>query len=125
MKQHFELSLYAVPAVLASQSRQDLHQIELVVCSYYNLPQAMLRRRSRQLGIIHARRSVFLLAYDAGYGPTSLGRHYGLSHATVCHAIKKLRDEMSVMPHLKYQMTELRQLLAGEIQQQTSNNTRL
>jgi len=95
--------------VIRKQRNISIETIQHVVCSYYDIPDDLLRGKSRKKEIAFARQMAMYLSKEmTHYSLKSIGLHFGgRDHTTVIHAIRTLKSQLkSVSNDLLYETVE-------------------
>jgi len=81
---------------IVSVKRKDIsiEEIQRVVCQYYDIPDDLLRGKSRKKEIVYARHlAMYLSKQMTRYSLKSIGLHFGgRDHTTVIHAIRTIEN---------------------------------
>ena len=77
--------------------------IQRIVCDYFNIPEDLLRAKTRKQEIVNARQIAMYLAKElTNASLKTIGLHFGgRDHSTVIHAYQSVEDQMRV--DTKYQ----------------------
>lgn len=67
----------------------SIEAIQMIVAERRGIDPRLLKSRSREHHISHARFEVFSKAHDAGHSLPKIGRFYGFDHTTVLHGIRR------------------------------------
>ncbi len=80
--------------VLDKKHDVSIEEIQKVVCNYFNIPDDLLRGKSRKMEIVLARQVAMYLSKGlTRYSLKSIGLHFGgRDHTTVIHAIRTVQD---------------------------------
>jgi chromosomal replication initiator protein len=80
-----------------------IETIQRTVCEYFNIPEDLIRAKTRKQEIVNARQIAMFLAKDlTNSSLKTIGLHFGgRDHSTVIHAYQSVEDQMRIDP--KYQ----------------------
>lgn len=80
-----------------------IETIQRTVCDYFNIPEDLIRAKTRKQEIVNARQIAMFLAKDlTNSSLKTIGLHFGgRDHSTVIHAYQSVDDQMRIDP--KYQ----------------------
>ena len=80
--------------VISKQKDISIEEIQRVVCRYFDIPDDLLRSKSRKKEIAHARQvAMYLSKALTHYSLKSIGLHFGgRDHTTVIHAIRTIEN---------------------------------
>jgi chromosomal replication initiator protein len=75
-----------------------IESIQRTVCEYFNLPEDLLRAKTRKQEIVNARQIAMYLAKElTNASLKTIGLHFGgRDHSTVIHAYQSVEDMMRV-----------------------------
>ncbi len=81
----------------------SIEMIQKTVASYYNLPEDMLRAKTRKKEIVEARQiCMYMIKEILGSSLKTIGLHFGgRDHSTVIYACKMVEDWMASNPKIK------------------------
>jgi chromosomal replication initiator protein len=82
--------------VISKRKDISIEEIQRVVCHYFDIPDDLLRGKSRKKEIVFARQIAMYLSKDiTHYSLKSIGLHFGgRDHTTVIHAIRTIGDHL-------------------------------
>ena len=82
--------------LMAKRKDISIEEIQRMVCTYFEIPDDLLRGKSRKMEIAHARQiAMYLCKEMTRYSLKSIGLHFGgRDHTTVIHAIRTISEEM-------------------------------
>jgi chromosomal replication initiator protein len=85
------------------RSPLTIETIQRTVCEYFNLPEDLLRAKTRKQEVVNARQIAMYLAKElTNCSLKTIGLHFGgRDHSTVIHAYQSVEDQMRIDP--KYQ----------------------
>jgi chromosomal replication initiator protein len=85
------------------RSPLTIETIQRSVCEYFNLPEDLLRAKTRKQEVVNARQIAMYLAKElTNCSLKTIGLHFGgRDHSTVIHAYQSVEDQMRIDP--KYQ----------------------
>jgi chromosomal replication initiator protein len=92
-----DLAKIVLKDILISKKREiSIEEIQRVVCEYFQIPDDLLRGKSRKQEIAFARQIAMYLAKEmTRYSLKSIGLHFGgRDHTTVIHAIQTVHQEL-------------------------------
>jgi chromosomal replication initiator protein len=91
----------------------DISTIISVVAKFYNLDESLLRLKSKQQEIVHARHTAMYLCKElTGSSLQTIGAHFGgRNHATVIHACKCIEEAISSNSTFKNKIEEIKEIL--------------
>jgi chromosomal replication initiator protein len=90
-----DLAKIVLKDIVKSNKRDiSIEEIQRVVCHYYEIPDDLLRGKSRKKEIAHARHMAMYLCKEmTHYSLKSIGLHFGgRDHTTVIHAIRQIDE---------------------------------
>ncbi|MBI5464848.1 MAG: chromosomal replication initiator protein DnaA [Ignavibacteriales bacterium] len=101
--------------VVVSEVRTPLtiEKIQHSVCEHFNIPEDLLRAKTRKQEIVEARQAAMYLAKElTSSSLKTIGLHFGgRDHSTVIHAYQTIEDRMRIDSSFKQQIVQLRRLL--------------
>ena len=82
--------------VVSKQKNINIEEIQRVVCHYFDIPDDLLRGKSRKKEIAYARQiAMYLSKILTHYSLKSIGLHFGgRDHTTVIHAIRTIGNRL-------------------------------
>lgn len=92
---NLDLAKAVLKDIVISKRRDiSIEEIQRVVCHYFDIPDDLLRGKSRKKEIVFARQIAMYLSKDmTHYSLKSIGLHFGgRDHTTVIHAIRTIGD---------------------------------
>ena len=87
--------------------------IQRVVCEYFNIPEDLLRAKTRKQEIVNARQIAMYLAKElTNSSLKTIGLHFGgRDHSTVIHAYQSVEDQMRLDSKFQANVTQIRRRL--------------
>jgi chromosomal replication initiator protein len=75
-----------------------IETIQRIVCEYFNIPEDLLRAKTRKQEIVNARQIAMYLTKElTNASLKTIGLHFGgRDHSTVIHAYQSVEDQMRV-----------------------------
>jgi chromosomal replication initiator protein len=82
------------------RSPLTIETIQRTVCEYFNLPEDLLRAKTRKQEVVNARQIAMYLAKElTNCSLKTIGLHFGgRDHSTVIHAYQSVEDQMRIDP---------------------------
>ena len=82
----------------AVRSPLTIEAIQRTVCEYFNIPEDLIRAKTRKQEIVNARQIAMYLAKElTNCSLKTIGLHFGgRDHSTVIHAYQSVEDQMHV-----------------------------
>jgi chromosomal replication initiator protein len=92
-----------------------IEEIQKAVCSYFNIPEDLIRAKTRKQEIVNARQVAMYLAKElTSSSLKTIGLHFGgRDHSTVIHAYQTVEDGMKTDPKQKHNVDQLLGKLNG------------
>ncbi|MBI4427570.1 MAG: chromosomal replication initiator protein DnaA [Ignavibacteriales bacterium] len=92
------------------RSPVTIEQIQKVVCDYFDIPQDLLRAKTRKQEVVTARQVAMYLAKElTNSSLKTIGLHFGgRDHSTVIHAYQAVEDQMKTNTLYKQNIENLR-----------------
>jgi chromosomal replication initiator protein len=96
------------------RSPVTIDQIQRVVCEFFDLPEDLLRAKTRKQEVVIARQVAMYLAKElTNSSLKTIGLHFGgRDHSTVIHAYQSVRNHLSADSMFKQNVEQLRRHLA-------------
>ena len=93
-----------------SKSPINIDQIQRVVCEYYDIPEDLLRAKTRKQEVVNARQVAMFLSKElTNSSLKTIGLHFGgRDHSTVIHSCQSIQDRMNSDPSFKQNVDQLR-----------------
>jgi chromosomal replication initiator protein len=90
-----------------------IDQIQRVVCEFYDLPEDLLRAKTRKQEVVLARQVAMFLAKElTNSSLKTIGLHFGgRDHSTVIHACQSVQDHMKEDPLFRQNVDQLKRHL--------------
>ena len=95
---NLELAKIVLKDVVSSQRKDiSIEEIQRVVCQYFDIPDDLLRGKSRKKEIVFARQlAMYLSKIMTRYSLKSIGLHFGgRDHTTVIHAVRTITSALN------------------------------
>ena len=95
---NLELAKIVLKDVVSSQRKDiSIEEIQRVVCQYFDIPDDLLRGKSRKKEIVFARQlAMYLSKIMTRYSLKSIGLHFGgRDHTTVIHAVRTITGALN------------------------------
>ncbi len=91
-----------------------IEEIQRVVCDYFNIPEDLIRGKTRKQEIVNARQIAMYLAKDlTNSSLKTIGLHFGgRDHSTVIHAYQSVEDQMQLDQKYQANVLQLRRRLS-------------
>jgi chromosomal replication initiator protein len=95
------------------KSLLTIESIQRVVCEYFNIPEDLIRAKTRKQEIVTARQIAMYLAKElTNSSLKTIGLHFGgRDHSTVIHAYQSVEDQMKMDPKYQANVEHLRRKL--------------
>jgi chromosomal replication initiator protein len=95
------------------KSPLTIETIQRTVCDYFNIPEDLIRAKTRKQEIVSARQIAMYLAKDlTNCSLKTIGLHFGgRDHSTVIHAYQSVEDQMHLDPKYQANVVQLRRRL--------------
>ncbi|HLF19970.1 MAG TPA: chromosomal replication initiator protein DnaA [Bacteroidota bacterium] len=92
------------------KSPVTIEQIQKVVCEYFDIPQDLLRAKTRKQEVVTARQAAMYLAKElTNSSLKTIGLHFGgRDHSTVIHAYQAVEDQMRTSSPYKQNIENIR-----------------
>lgn len=94
---NLDLAKVVLKDIVASKRKDiSIEEIQRVVCQYYDIPDDLLRGKSRKKEIAFARQlAMYLSKQMTNYSLKSIGLHFGgRDHTTVIHAVRTIQSAL-------------------------------
>lgn len=93
-----------------SKSPINIDQIQRVVCEYYDIPEDLLRAKTRKQEVVNARQVAMFLSKElTNSSLKTIGLHFGgRDHSTVIHSCQSIQDRMNSDSSFKQNVDQLR-----------------
>jgi chromosomal replication initiator protein len=90
-----------------------IETIQRTVCGYFNIPEDLIRAKTRKQEIVSARQIAMFLAKDlTNSSLKTIGLHFGgRDHSTVIHAYQSVEDQMRIDPKYQAHVLQIRRRL--------------
>jgi chromosomal replication initiator protein len=90
-----------------------IETIQRTVCEYFNIPEDLIRAKTRKQEIVSARQIAMFLAKDlTNSSLKTIGLHFGgRDHSTVIHAYQSVEDQMRIDPKYQAHVLQIRRRL--------------
>lgn len=90
-----------------------IETIQRTVCEYFNIPEDLIRAKTRKQEIVNARQIAMFLAKDlTNSSLKTIGLHFGgRDHSTVIHAYQSVEDQMRIDPKYQAHVLQIRRRL--------------
>ncbi len=90
-----------------------IEAIQRTVCEYFNIPEDLIRAKTRKQEIVNARQIAMYLAKElTNSSLKTIGLHFGgRDHSTVIHAYQSVEDQMHLDPKYQTNVTQIRKRL--------------
>ena len=91
----------------------DISVIIASVSKYFNIDESLLRLKSKQQEIVHARHTAMYLSKElTSSSLQTIGAHFGgRNHATVIHACKCIEEVINKDPSFKDKLEQIKEML--------------
>lgn len=91
----------------------DISSIIAAVAKYFNIDESLLRLKSKQQEIVHARHTAMYLSKElTSSSLQTIGAHFGgRNHATVIHACKCIEEIINNDPSFKDKLEQIKEML--------------
>jgi chromosomal replication initiator protein len=95
------------------RSPMTIETIQRTVCEYFNLPEDLLRAKTRKQEVVNARQIAMYLAKElTNSSLKTIGLHFGgRDHSTVIHAYQSVEDQMRIDTKYQTTVTQIRRRL--------------
>jgi chromosomal replication initiator protein len=95
------------------KSPMTIENIQRVVCEYFNLPDDLIRAKTRKQEIVNARQIAMYLAKElTNSSLKTIGLHFGgRDHSTVIHAYQSVEDQMRLDSKFQATVQQIRRKL--------------
>lgn len=95
------------------RSPMTIDTIQRTVCDYFNLPEDLLRAKTRKQEVVNARQIAMYLAKElTNSSLKTIGLHFGgRDHSTVIHAYQSVEDQMRIDSKYQATVTQIRRRL--------------
>lgn len=95
------------------KSPLTIETIQRTVCEYFNIPEDLIRAKTRKQEIVSARQIAMYLAKDlTNCSLKTIGLHFGgRDHSTVIHAYQSVEDQMHLDPKYQANVVQIRRRL--------------
>jgi chromosomal replication initiator protein len=95
------------------KSPMTIETIQRVVCEYFNLPEDLIRAKTRKQEIVNARQIAMYLAKElTNSSLKTIGLHFGgRDHSTVIHAYQSVEDQMRLDSRFQLTVQQIRRKL--------------
>lgn len=92
------------------RSPVSIEHIQKVVCEYFDIPEDLLRAKTRKQEVVTARQVAMYLAKElTNSSLKTIGLHFGgRDHSTVIHAYQSVEDQMKTNPGYKQHLENVR-----------------
>jgi len=93
-----------------AKSPVNIDQIQRIVCEFYDIPEDLLRAKTRKQEVVNARQVAMYLAKElTNSSLKTIGLHFGgRDHSTVIHACQSIQDRLGNNPSFKQNVEQLR-----------------
>ncbi|HCA80450.1 MAG TPA: chromosomal replication initiator protein DnaA [Bacteroidetes bacterium] len=93
-----------------SKSPINIDQIQRVVCEYFDIPEDLLRAKTRKQEVVNARQVAMFLSKElTNSSLKTIGLHFGgRDHSTVIHSCQSIQDRMNSDSSFKQNVDQLR-----------------
>ena len=90
-----------------------IETIQRTVCEYFNIPEDLIRAKTRKQEIVNARQVAMYLAKDlTNSSLKTIGLHFGgRDHSTVIHAYQSVEDQMRIDSKYQAHVQQIRKRL--------------
>ena len=90
-----------------------IEEIQRVVCDYFNIPDGLIRHKTRKQEVVNARQIAMYLAKEmTNSSLKTIGMHFGgRDHSTVIHAYQSVEDAMKVDTKYASTVSQIRRKL--------------
>lgn len=90
-----------------------IEAIQRTVCEYFNIPEDLIRAKTRKQEIVNARQVAMYIAKElTNCSLKTIGLHFGgRDHSTVIHAYQSVEDQMRLDPKYQTNVTQIRRRL--------------
>ena len=98
-------------SITAAKERK-IEFIKDAVCTYYTVEKSILLVKSRtreRIKVVHT--IMYFIDRNVNVGPSEIGRHFNCDHATVLHAIKKIRNHAEFDKDLRNEIDEIQRII--------------
>lgn len=94
-----------------------IEEIQKAVCTYFNIPEDLIRAKTRKQEIVSARQMAMYLAKElTSSSLKTIGLHFGgRDHSTVIHAYQTVEDGMKTDAKQKHHVDQLLAKLSGRV----------
>jgi chromosomal replication initiator protein len=95
------------------RSPLNIESIQRCVCEYFNIPEDLMRAKTRKQEIVNARQIAMYLAKElTNSSLKTIGLHFGgRDHSTVIHAYQSVEDQMRIDSKYQSHITSIRRRL--------------
>jgi chromosomal replication initiator protein len=93
-----------------SKSPINIDQIQRIVCEYYDIPEDLLRAKTRKQEVVNARQVAMFLSKElTNSSLKTIGLHFGgRDHSTVIHSCQSIQDRINGDSSFKQSLDQLR-----------------
>jgi chromosomal replication initiator protein len=93
-----------------SKSPINIDQIQRVVCEFFDIPEDLLRAKTRKQEVVNARQVAMYLSKElTNSSLKTIGLHFGgRDHSTVIHSCQAIHDRISNDSSFKQNVEQLR-----------------
>jgi len=93
-----------------SKSPINIDHIQRVVCEYYDIPEDLLRAKTRKQEVVNARQVAMFLSKElTNSSLKTIGLHFGgRDHSTVIHSCQSIQDRINSDSSFKQSLDQLR-----------------
>ncbi len=90
-----------------------IESIQRTVCEYFNIPEDLIRAKTRKQEVVNARQVAMYIAKElTNCSLKTIGLHFGgRDHSTVIHAYQSVEDQMRLDPKYLTNVTQIRRRL--------------
>ena len=96
--------------VIESKSPINIDQIQRTVCDFYDIPEDLLRAKTRKQEVVNARQVAMYLSKElTNSSLKTIGLHFGgRDHSTVIHSCQAVQDRLKSDSGFKQNVDQLR-----------------
>jgi chromosomal replication initiator protein len=93
-----------------SKSPINIDQIQHIVCEFFDIPEDLLRAKTRKQEVVNARQvAMYLSKALTNSSLKTIGLHFGgRDHSTVIHSCQTIHDRIATDPSFKQNIDQLR-----------------
>ena len=93
-----------------SKSPINIDQIQRIVCEFYDIPEDLLRAKTRKQEVVSARQVAMYLAKElTNSSLKTIGLHFGgRDHSTVIHSCQTIQDRLNSDSLFRQNIDQLR-----------------